>query len=96
MANYIEKLWADIGNISGYKAIGRAQIEAFGYKFSKTFINVFRDKKDKVPAFVIYEILDEDTNKPVSFSYLLYTERKSGLVLKNPFQHYFKMVEDCK
>lgn len=93
--NYIEKLGQDTGDINTYRAIGRAQLEGLGYKFSKNFINVFAAKNQKRPKFVIYEIHDEDTKKPVSFSYLYYTERQSGLVLKKPFKHYINMMGSC-
>lgn len=91
--NYIEMLWHDIGDINTYKAIGRNQLESLGYKFSKSFINVYKDRKDRRPMLVLYEVIDEDNKQPVGFTYLMYMEKKNGIVLKNPFNHYHKMIE---
>lgn len=90
--NYIQLLWKDIGNIADYKAITKTQLENLGYKFSKTFINVYKDRSIRKPSFVLYEVCDEDNGRPVSFTYLMYVERKTGLILKKPFGHYNDMV----
>ena len=98
MSSFVDQLIDDIGDINTYKSIPRSELENLGYVFSQTFIKVktAKDKNKQVPDFIVYEVVDADTKKPASFSYLYYSSRKTGLVLKHPFSKYADMYNRTK
>ena len=92
---FVEKLVADIGDIKQYKTISKKDLQNLGYIFSDISIAVQLNGTAKTP-FRLYEVLDEDSKEPVSFSYLFHIEKDTGLIIKYPFERYRSVVKQIK
>lgn len=74
-----------------HKKIATKQLIAFGYFLSKRKISV--EKMDtRTAEFIIYEVLDETTKRPASFSYICSTRTNSGYILPEKFEEYTKLL----
>jgi len=97
--NFVQKLLENIGEIGSYKDITPTQIQNLGYQFSKNNITIKnKETKDNTnKLLIIKELLDEDApRRTLDFCYLFYADRKTGIILKNPFRKYVRMAEDSK
>ena len=86
----VEKILADIGEIGECKLKRPFDIKDLGYRFSKKKITV------KDSNYILCEVVDEDTLKPATFSFLLAKRTNMGLVLPFPFSKYSEIAVEEK
>ena len=82
----IKQIVEDLGDLSKVKLVRPFDIKYLGYKFSKKKVTV-RDSK-----YILYELIDEDSNHSVSFCFLLVKKSNMGIVLSFPFDRYLQMA----
>lgn len=78
----INTILADVKDIDSCKHIRAFDLKELGYLFSK--------KKIRLPntSYEVREVLDETTNRPVSFAFLFSRELLSGIILPKEFHRY--------
>lgn len=84
----IDKILADLGgDPASCKQIRPFDLRNLGYILTSRKIPV-GSSTGKQQKFVIYEVVDEDTKRAVSFCYLFSKTTQMGIILKNTYDSF--------
>jgi hypothetical protein len=86
----LDSVIADVGDPPRGPLIRPFEIKSLGYMFSKNKISL----RDKDMNYLLCEIVDADTKRPVSFSFLLSKRSMMGLVLPFPYEKYLDIKKE--
>ena len=92
----IDRVVKDLDAVATRKQIRPFDLRHLGYLLSPRKIAVGVSPTSPRASFYIYEVLDGDTKKAVTFSYLYCKSKQLGIVLNNTFDHYILIRHDEK
>ena len=88
----IDKILSEIGDAATCKQIRPFDLRNLGYILTSRKIRV-GSSTGKQQKFVIYEVVDEDTKRAMSFCYLFSKSTQMGIILPNSYDSFLSADE---